>query len=61
MEDILARSGERCSKCGTPLEPAEINPISEADADEIVLRCANGHEIRVTRHHDPDEAGAAEP
>lgn len=61
MEEIPGRSGEMCTRCGTPLEPAELNPTSEPDADEVVLRCANGHEIRVTRHHDKDEAGALEP
>lgn len=59
MEQVSARAGERCSKCGTPLEPAEVTPTN-ADTDEIVLRCANGHEFRVTRHHEHDENTGSE-
>lgn len=61
MEEVPARAGDRCEICGTPLEPAEINSSDDATAEEILLRCANGHEIRVTRHRDLDENADAEP
>jgi ssDNA-binding Zn-finger/Zn-ribbon topoisomerase 1 len=59
MTEPEAREGERCPKCGTPMELAEVDPHQEeAGVDDILLRCANGHEMRVTRHQDeavPDD------
>lgn len=57
MTEPEAREGERCPTCGTPMELAEANPIEEGAVEEIVLRCANGHEMKVSRHQDeePDD------
>ena len=52
MEQVQARAGERCERCGTPLEPAEVISAEGSNVEEIVLRCSNDHEVRVLRHHE---------
>lgn len=62
MSDTEPREGERCPHCGTPVEVAEVTPHEEAHETELVLRCANGHEIKVSRHEDEEpgeDPGAA--
>lgn len=55
---IPAREGDRCTVCGTPLEPVELSGTPLDAADEFVLRCANGHEHRVVRHESADDSGS---
>lgn len=53
MSDDAPRTMETCAECGTPLEVADVNEhADERDGTALVLRCANGHQQRVTRHHD---------
>ena len=62
MTHDAARAGERCPRCGTPMEVADVTPHEDTHVNDLVLRCANGHEIRVSRHE--EEAGdqtSAEP
>lgn len=57
MTDIVAREGDRCAECGTPLEPVEIAGATGEESDQLVLRCANGHVQPVTRHDSPGTEG----
>lgn len=50
--EAAPREGERCALCGTPMEVAEVTPHDDTHVNDLVLRCANGHEKKVSRHED---------
>lgn len=48
-EQEQAREGDKCPECGTPLEVAEVETDVEDGPRDLILRCANGHTVKVHR------------
>ena len=56
IEEEHVRQDDRCPTCATPMEVAEVISRDETGPRELVLRCANGHEIHVRREEETTAA-----